>query len=365
MNSLQYLSTQVDKVIGQDYVRSKSYAKLHDKASIVLEEDEHNERDEQIQHQQTVHDIDNFTDVSSSSSSPSSSTASPPKQGSSTANVSEQNLLQYISVVLNNIVFYLVKYIPLTLWQRATGSSQFLEPSSLSDSDQALVDAEIKSPRYQQQHQQHRHTQSYASSMPYLRLAPPPRPLLKLGKPDRRNMKTLILDLDETLIHSLSRGAKFSQGQMVEVRLQNHFATLYLVNKRPHCDEFLNCVSQWYRLVVFTASVPAYADPMIDWLEKERKYFDARFYRQHCTQSSDGFIKDLTKVEPDLSKVLIIDNSPVSYSLHQENAIGIEGWISDPSDHSLLNILPFLEALRYSTDVRSLLSLKMGAPAVQ
>lgn len=59
-----------------------------------------------------------------------------------------------------------------------------------------------------------------------------------------------------------------------------------------------------------------YADPVIDWLELERKYFSARYYRQHCTYRSGAYIKDLSTVEPDLSKVMILDNSPMSYQLH-------------------------------------------------
>lgn len=74
---------------------------------------------------------------------------------------------------------------------------------------------------------------------------------------------------------------------------------------------------KWYNLVVFTASVQEYADPVIDWLESERKFFSARYYRQHCTFRHGAFIKDLSSVEPDLSKVMILDNSPLSYMFHQ------------------------------------------------
>lgn len=60
-----------------------------------------------------------------------------------------------------------------------------------------------------------------------------------------------------------------------------------------------------------------YADPVIDWLEVERKYFAGRYYRQHCTFRNGAYIKDLAQVEPDLSKVMIIDNSPMSYVFHE------------------------------------------------
>ena len=170
----------------------------------------------------------------------------------------------------------------------------------------------------------------------------PPRPLLPQRLPSYtaapRNaklpQKTLVLDLDETLIHSLSKGGRMSSGHMVEVKLSMPMTTaltpggpqttlgpqhpiLYYVHKRPHCDDFLRKICKWYKLVIFTASVQEYADPVIDWLEQERKYFQARYYRQHCTLRNGAYIKDLSSVEPDLSKVMILDNSPMSYIFHE------------------------------------------------
>ncbi|KAJ5951357.1 NLI interacting factor [Penicillium vulpinum] len=213
----------------------------------------------------------------------------------------------------------------------------------------------------------------------------PPRPLLPPRVPSytaaprnaRPPQKTLVLDLDETLIHSLAKGGRMSSGHMVEVKLSIPTTTslspggpqttlgpqhpiLYYVHKRPHCDEFLRKVSKWYKLVIFTASVQEYADPVIDWLESERKYFQGRLYRQHCTFRNGAYIKDLSSVEPDLSKVMILDNSPMSYIFHEDNAIPIEGWINDPTDNGLLHLVPMLEALQSVTDVRALLALRRG-----
>ncbi|KAL4785131.1 NLI interacting factor-like phosphatase-domain-containing protein [Aspergillus varians] len=213
----------------------------------------------------------------------------------------------------------------------------------------------------------------------------PPRPLVPSrlpsytasGRNARIPQKTLVLDLDETLIHSLAKGGRMSSGHMVEVKLATPMTTalspgapptilgpqhpiLYYVHKRPHCDEFLRKICKWYKLVVFTASVQEYADPVIDWLEQERKYFQARYYRQHCTFRNGAYIKDLTSVEPDLSQVMILDNSPMSYIFHEDNAIPIEGWINDPTDNGLLHLIPMLEALQYATDVRAFLALRRG-----
>ncbi|KAJ5893851.1 hypothetical protein N7495_005542 [Penicillium taxi] len=212
----------------------------------------------------------------------------------------------------------------------------------------------------------------------------PPRPLLPPRLPSytaaTRNaklpQKTLVLDLDETLIHSLSKGGRMSSGHMVEVKLSMPISAasaggqqntpgpqhpiLYYVHKRPHCDEFLRKICKWYKLVIFTASVQEYADPVIDWLEQERKYFHARYYRQHCTYRSGAYIKDLSSVEPDLSKVMILDNSPLSYIFHEDNSIPIEAWLNDPTDNDLLQLIPMLEALQYVTDVRAFLGLRRG-----
>lgn len=180
-------------------------------------------------------------------------------------------------------------------------------------------------------------TSPIAALTKYPKTPAPPRPLIPRRQPSYINVepsahpqKTLILDLDETLIHSMSKGGRMSTGHMVEVRLNTTYVgvggqtsigpqhpILYWVNKRPYCDEFLRRVCKWYNLVVFTASVQEYADPVIDWLETERKFFSARYYRQHCTFRQGAFIKDLSSVESDLSRVMILDNSPLSYLFHQ------------------------------------------------
>ncbi|EXX52382.1 Nem1p [Rhizophagus irregularis DAOM 197198w] len=90
--------------------------------------------------------------------------------------------------------------------------------------------------------------------------------------------KTLILDLDETLIHSTSRGSR-ADAHMIEVMVDNH-ACLYYVYKRPHVDHFLKKVSEWYKVVIFTASMPEYADPVIDWLDPNKNLICNRFFRQ-------------------------------------------------------------------------------------
>jgi CTD nuclear envelope phosphatase 1 len=176
---------------------------------------------------------------------------------------------------------------------------------------------------------------SAATKLKYPRAPAPPRPLVPRRQPSyimthnpEPPKKTLIIDLDETLIHSMAKGGRMSTGHMVEVKFQGPIGgnglllgpqvpILYYVHERPYCHDFLRKVCKWYNLIIFTASVQEYADPVIDWLERERKYFSGRYYRQHCTFRNGAYIKDLTHVEPDLSKVMILDNSPMSYIFHE------------------------------------------------
>lgn len=203
-------------------------------------------------------------------------------------------------------------------------------------------------------------------------IIPPPQRLFPLTRnPQAKKRKILVLDLDETLIHSLSQGSpRISNGHdssIIEIKL-NDIATLYYVYKRPYCNFFLQEISKWFDLYIFTASVQEYADPIIDWLESEiipyddTKIFKKRFYRNDCTyRNGVGYIKDLSKFfADDLKNVVILDNSPISYVLNETNAVMIEGWINDQNDKDLLNLLPVFYSLSLSIDVRFILGLRLG-----
>ncbi len=53
-----------------------------------------------------------------------------------------------------------------------------------------------------------------------------------------------------------------------------------------------------------------------------------------------------------LSDALIIDNSPVTYAFHQENALPILSWYEDPDDRALFDLIPLLEELAVVDDIR-------------
>lgn len=183
----------------------------------------------------------------------------------------------------------------------------------------------------------------------HVALAPVPAPT-----PSKR--KVLILDLDETLVHSTLKPVSHHHFN-VDVLIDNVSCKFYVI-KRPHVDTFLRKVAEWYDVVIFTASMQQYADPLIDQLDTTR-IVKGRLFRESCLNKDGNFIKDLGLIKQDLPNTIIIDNSPIAYSHNKENALPIDNWMGDnPADESLLNMLPFLNALRFTSDVRSILSLR-------
>ncbi|KAF7635155.1 FCP1 homology domain-containing protein [Meloidogyne graminicola] len=173
--------------------------------------------------------------------------------------------------------------------------------------------------------------------------------------------KIMVLDLDETLIHSHHDGLirpTVKPGTppdfIIRVTIDNQ-PVRFFVHLRPHVEFFLSIVSCWFDLVIFTASMEIYGASVADKLDQGRGILQRRYFRQHCTQDYNGYTKDLSAVHPDLSSIFILDNSPAAYRNYTQNAIPIKSWFSDPSDTCLLNILPFLDALRLTSDVRSIL----------
>ena len=164
--------------------------------------------------------------------------------------------------------------------------------------------------------------------------------------PLARPTYTLVLDMDETLIH-------FDQEKpLVEGDLLSN------VLKRPYLDKFLLALAPAYELVVFTSALQEYADPILDALDPLRTLFSYRLYRQHCVQKGPQFLKDLATLGRPLDRCLILDNLKENFSLQPENGVFVSTWTGDPDDHHLNDLLPLLLSLPKSNrDVRASLRL--------
>ena len=169
--------------------------------------------------------------------------------------------------------------------------------------------------------------------------------------PKSSTKKTLVLDLDETLVHSQFLPFSIQSDVILKIDIENQTHDIHVLI-RPGVQTFLQRLSKLYEIVIFTASVSKYADPLLDILDKEN-YCSFRLFREHCTLMGMTYIKDLNKLGRDLKDVIIVDNSPLSYSFNKENGIPILTWFSDKNDKELDYLLPILEFLSGVNDVRN------------
>jgi len=194
----------------------------------------------------------------------------------------------------------------------------------------------------------------------FIRSLPPTAPAAALARPVCLPRKTrgthkisLILDLDETLLHS-----SIVPLPTYDIVFPVHFNSVnyqVYVRKRPHMDYFMNKVSQWFEIIVFTASQKVYADKLLSIIDPQRKWIKHRVFRDSCVLVDGNYLKDLTILGRDLAQAAIVDNSPQAFGFQLDNGIPIESWFDDPSDTELLKLLPFLESMATADDVRPLI----------
>ncbi|CAN8101509.1 unnamed protein product [Discula destructiva] len=126
--------------------------------------------------------------------------------------------------------------------------------------------------------------------------------------------------------------------------------------KRPGADYFLHYLSQYYELVLFTTVPFAIAEPLVRKLDPYRFIVWPLF--REATKYKDGeIIKDLSYLNRDLSKVIVVDSNASHVRNQPENAIVLPPWKGDPKDKELVGLIPFLEyihTMQYS-DVRKVL----------
>lgn len=161
--------------------------------------------------------------------------------------------------------------------------------------------------------------------------------------------KCLALDLDETLVHSSFQPVAQAHYK-IPVTIDGQVHTVYVI-KRPGVDEFMRRVGQHYEVVIYTASLSKYADPLLDKLDIH-KVISNRLFREHCVFYDGHYVKDLSLLNRDIKQTIIVDNSTMSYVFHPENAIDCGSFIDDPSDVEMWQIADFLVGISQCEDVR-------------
>jgi len=164
--------------------------------------------------------------------------------------------------------------------------------------------------------------------------------LLPEIRADDVGKKCVVIDLDETLVHSSFKPIS-NADFIVPVEIDNVIHQVYVL-KRPYVDEFLCRMGELFECVLFTASLAKYADPVADLLDKW-DVFRSRLFRESCVFHKGNYVKDLSKLGRELHQIIIVDNSPASYIFHPENAVPCSSWFDDMNDRELLDLIPFFE----------------------
>ncbi|KAJ3437700.1 nli interacting factor-like phosphatase family protein [Anaeramoeba flamelloides] len=167
----------------------------------------------------------------------------------------------------------------------------------------------------------------------------PKQTIEKNGKP------TLVLDLDKTLISSSIKPVDEYDFSFVFAPTEKRQVRVY-VQKRPYLDLFLQKCSEIFEIVVFTASMKSYAEPILDQLDPEHKFIQHRLYRNSCLVLFGTFIKDLSKINRKISTIAIVDDMPISYCLHPQNGIHIKPFVGfDKADTELIRVFTVLSLI--------------------
>ncbi|KAF5892148.1 CTD small phosphatase-like protein isoform X2 [Clarias magur] len=189
----------------------------------------------------------------------------------------------------------------------------------------------------------------------------PPKPPEKYLLPEVNindyGKKCVVIDLDETLVHSSFKPIS-NADFIVPVEIDGTVHQVYVL-KRPHVDEFLQKMGELFECVLFTASLAKYADPVADLLD-QWGVFRVRLFRESCVFHRGNYVKDLSRLGRELRNVIIVDNSPASYIFHPENAVPVQSWFDDMNDTELLDLLPFFEGLSKEEDVYGVLQNLRG-----
>ncbi|KAM9791230.1 CTD small phosphatase-like protein isoform X1 [Syngnathus typhle] len=178
--------------------------------------------------------------------------------------------------------------------------------------------------------------------------SPPAKYLLPEVKISDYGKKCVVIDLDETLVHSSFKPIS-NADFIVPVEIDGTVHQVYVL-KRPHVDEFLQKMGELFECVLFTASLAKYADPVADLLD-QWGVFRARLFRESCVFHRGNYVKDLSRLGRELGNVIIVDNSPASYIFHPENAVPVQSWFDDMNDTELLDLLPVFEGLSKEEEV--------------
>jgi len=172
---------------------------------------------------------------------------------------------------------------------------------------------------------------------------------------DEPKKKLLLIDLDETLIHTefrtkenykeLDAFVKITKCYVKTFSFSDENCVYYMdVFFRPYLKMFLDEISKYFDLAIFTAATKNYADTILDYIDPNNEYFQFRLYRDACIPIQNKlYIKDLRIIKDyDPSNVILMDNSLYSFMNQPSNGMLVNSFYTNNNDTQLINAKSFL-----------------------
>lgn len=231
---------------------------------------------------------------------------------------------------------------------------------SISDSSEVELDSLALEKRSELIYQQHLYVTYQAMSL--VKTLTPLDPAIIKAKeielprlPGYENRKTVIFDLDETLIHCARDFGTCKPDVYIPIVFTNGDFIEAGINIRPYVKECLEECGKYMEVMVFTASNKTYADAVLDYLDPDGMLIHHRLYRDHCIFVDQNPVKDLRIIKNrDLKDIVIVDNCAYCFGYQLENGIPIIAWTDDKFDRELYNLTHYIRQLATVNDVRPL-----------
>ncbi len=175
-------------------------------------------------------------------------------------------------------------------------------------------------------------------------------------------MKSLIiLDLDETLIHTESVPLEYEMHYDFDFKFKGNGKSFYYTKKRPYLEQFLNYVLDNFEVAVWTAAGEEYAVEILKGINLDKSKLKFFYTQDNCTiklsyDYSDYYgVKNLNKLKKkgyDLDKVLIVDDKSETAVNNYGNLIQIKPFTDDLNDTELLKLISYLETIKDEPNYR-------------
>ena len=177
--------------------------------------------------------------------------------------------------------------------------------------------------------------------------------LALLGKKaaKHKGKKTLVLNLDETLVHSkFGRFEDWDKFFCLKSETTYYSISMY---KRPHLDEFLDFWYKNFEVVLISSAIPSYSNEVFDEIDKGRAV--TRLFRDSCLYRDNIYIKTIDRLRRNPSTVIILESNPITWWLNTNNVFPIKWWFGNQKDNELSDIIPILTSLAKVKDVRGII----------